>query len=223
MQSLKPQKTLVEQTYDILVDAIAVGTLAPGERLTQDSIAARLNVSRQPVNSALQMLQANQLVEATGRRGVIVSPMNPALLRDIYEVRSALEPLAVDLAGQRPMTADEEAEGAEIVAAGWQAQQGGDTLNMVRADVAFHSYIYRLSGNGVIESTMRVYWHHIRRAMTQILSGDGFPETVWRQHEAIYAGLRDRNPAAAVRVMQDHLAMGYGRIAGKPLKAPGNP
>jgi len=57
MHSIKPQKTLVEQTYEILLNAICSGELQPGERLTQDEIAARLNVSRQPVNSAILAVQ----------------------------------------------------------------------------------------------------------------------------------------------------------------------
>ena len=100
MLTLEPRKTLVEQTYDALVDAICIGALAPGERLTEDALAARLNVSRQPVNAALAMLRANHLVEATGRRGVVVSRIDPVLYRNIYDFRSVVEPLAVELAGE---------------------------------------------------------------------------------------------------------------------------
>ena len=73
MEAVKPKKTLVEETYDILVDAICTGEFRPGERLNQDEIAAKLNVSRQPVNSAISILKANGLVEDTGRRSVVVT------------------------------------------------------------------------------------------------------------------------------------------------------
>ena len=53
MRQIQPKKTLVEQTYETLVDAICSGELPPGERLAQEEIATRLNVSRQPVNNAL--------------------------------------------------------------------------------------------------------------------------------------------------------------------------
>lgn len=212
MQILEPRKTLVEQTYDALVDAICLGTLAPGERLTEDALAARLNVSRQPVNAALAMLRANHLVEATGRRGVVVSRIDPVLYRNIYDFRSVVEPLAVELAGRRTMTAAERAEGERIVADGWKAKRQNDTLGMVRADVEFHSMIYSLSGNSVIENTMRVYWQHIRRAMVEILRGDGYPDTVWSQHEAIFATLADGRTEDAAAIMRQHIVGGFAVI-----------
>ena len=216
MLTLKPQKSLVDQTYEVLSDAICLGILKPGERLTQDAIAARLNVSRQPVNAALGLLRANQLVETTGRRGVVVAPIDPDLIRSIYDFRGVVETLAVELAGRKPMADDDRAEGEAIVRAGWAAQQAGDTLAMVRADVDFHSYVYRLSGNRVIENTMRIYWQHIRRAMVEILRGDGYPKTVWGQHEAIYAALAAGRTEDAVTVMRQHIVGGFSRIAPAP-------
>lgn len=73
MDVIRSPKSLVEQTYDILLDAICSGELEPGERLNLDAIASRLNVSRQPVNSAISMPKANEMVEDTGQRGVVVS------------------------------------------------------------------------------------------------------------------------------------------------------
>lgn len=212
MLTLEPRKTLVEQTYDALVDAICIGALAPGERLTEDALAARLNVSRQPVNAALAMLRANHLVEATGRRGVVVSRIDPVLYRNIYDFRSVVEPLAVELAGRQGLTRDDLKEGERIVAAGWKAKRDEDTLGMVRADVEFHSLIYRLSGNSVIENTMRVYWQHIRRAMVEILRGKDYPDTVWSQHEAIFTALAEERTADASAVMRQHIVGGFAVI-----------
>ena len=53
MDAVKRKRTMVEETYDILVNAICSGELSSGERLNQDEIAVRLKVSRQPVNSAI--------------------------------------------------------------------------------------------------------------------------------------------------------------------------
>ena len=71
MEALKPKKTLVEEAYDTLVNAICSGEIRPGERLNQDEIAEQLGVSRQPVNSAISILKSNGLVEDTGRRSVV--------------------------------------------------------------------------------------------------------------------------------------------------------
>lgn len=214
MKTVKPQKSLVEQTYDILVDAICAGTLRPGERLTQDDIAARLNVSRQPVNAAIGLLRANRLVESTGRRGVVVSPLDADLFRSIYEFRGAVEPLAVELAGRVQLSREDVREGEDIVAAGWDALHRQDTGAMVEADVEFHTLLYRLSGNCVIAETMKVYWTHIRRAMSEILrGGEGYPAIVWQQHESIFADLAAGKVTSAAETMREHI-LGSFTMAG---------
>ena len=215
MKPVDTPKSLVEQTYDILVDAICVGLLKPGERLTQDAVAARLNVSRQPVNTALGMLKANRLVESTGRRGVVVAPLDPDLFRDIYDVRTSLEPLAVRLAGRHSLLPEDRREGEAIIAEGWAARRADDVAGMVRADVAFHSLLYRLSGNRVIEETMRVYWIHIRRAMTRILrSAADYPDTVWDQHERILVAIGAGRSEEAAEILRDHLTGGFAAGSG---------
>ena len=77
-----------------MVDAIAAGLLAPGERLTQEVIAERLSVSRQPVSHALQVLKRQGLVIEHGRRGLLVAPIEPGRMRDLYQLRAAVDGLA---------------------------------------------------------------------------------------------------------------------------------
>jgi DNA-binding GntR family transcriptional regulator len=92
---------LTQETYEILLDAICTREFLPGERLNQDEIAARLKVSRQPVNSAIAILKSDKLVEETGRRGVVVSALDPELLTSIHEYRLTIEPFAAGLAAAR--------------------------------------------------------------------------------------------------------------------------
>ena len=97
MESLETPRSLVDQAYEVILDALCDGTFKAGERLTQEDIAARLNVSRQPVTHALAVLKAQGFV-AQGRRGVVVTSVEPDFFRAIYQFRSAVEPLAVRLA-----------------------------------------------------------------------------------------------------------------------------
>lgn len=75
--ALTPSATLLEQTYRAILSAICDGTLAPGEKLTQERVAERLNVSRQPVAQALALLKTQGFVQETGRRGLAVSHLDP--------------------------------------------------------------------------------------------------------------------------------------------------
>ena len=204
MDQIKPKKTLAEETYDILVDAICNGDLLPGERLTQDDLAARLNVSRQPVNSAISILKSNRLVEDTGRRGVVVSELDPGLFGAIFEYRGAVEPFAVGLAAARlPKDADRQARAA--LAEGRSALDSGRVRQLVDADAKFHEMIYRWSGNEVILSSMRVNWHHIRRAMAEILRAPGGPEKSWADHARIVGALLDGDAKGAQAAMSAHI------------------
>lgn len=205
-------RSLVEQTYDILLDAICTGDLAPGERLHQDRIAEQLNVSRQPVNSAISILKANRLVEETGRRGVVVAALDPDLVRSIYEYRSVIEPFAVRLAAQRkPPGAREEA--AAMVATGRAAERGGDVRALIAADSQFHEMIYRWSGNAIVQTSMGVNWHHIRRTMAEVLKVPVVSAPVWDEHSAILGALLDGEAAVAERLMRLHIETAYARLA----------
>jgi DNA-binding GntR family transcriptional regulator len=204
METIAPKKTLAEETYDILVDAICNGDLAPGERLTQDEIAARLNVSRQPVNSAISILKTNRLVEDTGRRGVVVSPLDPRLFSAIFEFRSGMEPFAVRLAA-RKMPADAQRQAKAALGEGRRALVSGEVRALVDADMHFHEMLYRWGGNEVVESTMRLNWHHIRRGMAVILRQPGLPEQSWRDHAEIIEALFSGDVAEAEAAMARHI------------------
>ena len=68
--------------------------LAPGARITQEELAASLDVSRQPVLQALRLLKKDGFVIDAGRRGLMVSPLDAQVIADVYEVRAVLDGLA---------------------------------------------------------------------------------------------------------------------------------
>ncbi len=212
MDTIKPKKTLAEETYDILVEAICNGELKPGERLTQDDIAERLKVSRQPVNNAISILKTNGLVEESGRRGVVVSELDPALFAAIYEYRSAIEPFVVRLSIRRiDGTARSEAE--ETLRLGDTALKSGEVGQLVSADMAFHRMLYRWSRNEVISTSMQMNWHHIRRAMARVLIRPGSAEKSWDEHREIIAALFDGDEEGAAAAMQRHIVTAYDRVS----------
>jgi DNA-binding GntR family transcriptional regulator len=212
MESLANPKTLVEQAYDVILDAICASTLKPGERLTQDSVAKRLNVSRQPVNHALLVLKAQGFVRDVGRRGLAVAPLDPKLFEAIYQFRSAIEPLAVKLATPR-LDAVAMRRGRALLAQGRAAAQSGDDKQLVQADMDFHSFIYELSDNAMILQTMRLNWQHLRRAMGEVLRISELSRRVWREHEAIFAAMARGDAEGAARAIHDHVVLAYRNVS----------
>ena len=168
MESLTAPKTLVDQAYDVILDAICAGTLKPGERLTQNDVAQRLNVSRQPIHNVLLTLKAQGFLREAGRRGLAVAPLDPKLFEAIYQFRSAVEPLAVRLAIPR-LRPESIACARNLIAQGHAATTSNDSRALVRADMEFHSVIYELSGNSLILQTMQLNWQHLRRTMGEVL------------------------------------------------------
>jgi DNA-binding GntR family transcriptional regulator len=208
MESLAAPRTLVQQAYEVILNAIGDGTLKPGERLTQESVARRLNVSRQPIHNALLVLRAQGFVRETGRRGLVVAPLEPQLFEAIYQFRSAIEPLAVRLAMPRLDEAARE-RGRDIVVRGSRLVREANAVALVQADAEFHSFIYALSGNSLIVETMRVNWLHLRRAMGEVLRLPPLPGRVWREHSDILDAMIAGKADEAARLMHDHMVNAY--------------
>lgn len=212
MDAIEPAKSLVEKTYDAILDAICAGEFRPGERLGQDEVAERLNVSRQPVNSAIAMLKAQRFVIDTGRRGVIVAPVDRQLFESIYQVRSAIEPLAVELATPR-VSPEAIKRGRAIVARGTRLMQSNDASGVLQADIDFHTLIYELSGNAIIVDTMRLNWQHLRRSMGEVLRFPGMTFQVWKEHRAIFNAMVSGDAADAAAKMRSHIIEAPKRVA----------
>jgi DNA-binding GntR family transcriptional regulator len=204
MEPLAPHKTLVEQTYDALLDAICSGAIKAGQRLNQDELAEQLNVSRQPVNSAIAMLKAERFVQDTGKRGVVVAPIDQTLFESIYEFRSVVEPLAVQLATEH-MTNKAISLGRDIIARGKSHVQSGDKVAALQADMDFHDLIYRLSGNVIIADVMRRNWRHLQRSMNEVLSVPGVTLRVWKEHDQIFNAMVKNDGETAASLMRFHM------------------
>lgn len=211
MDCIKPKKTLAEETYEVLLDAICNGEFAPGERLMQDEIAARLNVSRQPVNSAISILKTNRLVEDTGRRGVIVAPIDYRMLASIFEYRSVIEPFALRLAAERIRGLGRK-EIEQVLAHGRRTLDSGEPSALVEADMRYHDLLYRFSGNEIIVSSMRLNWHHIRRGMAEILRTPNLPADSWNDHARIIELIWEGDLHSAQVVMANHIQRGFSII-----------
>src|SRR5262252_9944343 len=101
MIPLDPLPNLIEQVYARILEAITDRTLPPGHRIRQNEFAEKLGVSRQPVSHALHLLHRQGLLSESGRRGFEVTQLDPSRIRQLYEVRGAIDALAASLAAER--------------------------------------------------------------------------------------------------------------------------
>jgi DNA-binding GntR family transcriptional regulator len=196
---LESTPDLVERVHSALLDAIVEGSLGPGARLTQEDIAHQLAVSRQPVLQALRLLKADGLVVDAPGRGLLVAPLDGAWIASVYQVRAALDVLAVRLAALHRAVLD-----PALIQQGRKAARSRDVRAMIEADVAFHDAIYAASRNPLIAQSAHVHWRHIRRAMGAVLQKSALRVTVWDEHEAIAEAIAHGDADEAAALISGH-------------------
>lgn len=204
---LGPSPILVDRVYEQLMLSITARRLEPGARIRQADLATQFGVSRQPVSHALQLLKRQGLVQEAGRKGLEVSPVDPEHIRNLYQVRAALDALAARLAADRARAGElSRADRAALersVEDGLKLPEGTPVLDLVLADVAFHKLIYGFSGNASIMDTLEPQLPHLMRSMGVVLDARAFRDRAWAEHaaiaEALLAGDAGRAAEAAFR------------------------
>lgn len=184
MKKIQAEKNLPELIYESVVNAIVEGLLKPGERVTQETLAERLGVSRLPVSQAMQRLRDDGFLSAVGRRGLMVSILDENFVAQLYEFRCGIDLIS---AGRASLRADPMARerGEEIIADGYAAGKAHDLPALIDADMRFHGFIYELAGNNFILDSMEAHWNHVRRVMSDILVVEKNQQQIWEEHEAI--------------------------------------
>lgn len=202
------QPALIEQVEHRLIDAIVTGALAAGQRLTQESAAAMLGVSRQPVSHALQALKRRGLLVEHGKRGLQVAPLEAQRVRDLYHVRAALDGLAAESAAQNVArgvaSRDRIDEARAALRQGLALDAEASMSQRVACDVAFHTAIYKMSGNDAIGETVAAQWPHFMRSMSYVLDDGSVRARVWDEHTAILDAIMAKDGPRAGELARQH-------------------
>src|SRR5882757_9402053 len=219
MIPLDPQPNLIDQVYGRILEAIIDRTLLPGQRIRQNELAEKLGVSRQPVSHALHLLHRQGLVAESGRRGFEVTQLDPQRIRQLYEVRGAIDALAARLAAERSKTdAVSRARLEAALRAGRAVDRTTSLAQLIALDVDFHGAIYHLAGNPAIEEMIAPQWPHMRRSIATVLAELDYRDSAWAEHETIAAHILAGNAKAAEAAALAH-AQTAGRMTEERLKA----
>ncbi len=204
MQILRPQLSLVEQVYEAILSQIESGRYGGDARIVQEEVAETLGVSRQPVRQALMLLRNEGVLMTAPGRGLMVVPLQASKVRDLYEIRASLDALAsrkaAELGSARART-----EGAALIARGRAAVSADSISEMIAADMAFHHFVYELSGNTLIAETAAAHWSYLRCLMGAVLMTATTPPEIWDQHEAILQAIANGDAAGAERLAREHI------------------
>ncbi|MBS0529859.1 MAG: GntR family transcriptional regulator [Proteobacteria bacterium] len=220
MNPLEPAPNLIDQVYARILDGIADRTLPPGHRIRQNELADKLGVSRQPVSHALHLLHRQGLVAESGRKGFEVTRLDPIRIRQLYEVRGAIDGLAARLAAGRAATDAVGRANLERALQAGRAIDGTTELpQLIALDVDFHRAIYRLSGNPAVEEMIAPQWPHMRRSMATVLRELDYRASAWAEHDGIAAHILAGHADAAEAAARAH-ALTAGRTTEERLTTP---
>lgn len=211
LQRFAQEPALTDRVRDAILEAIVDGSLRPGERLAQVQIAESLGVSRQPVSHALSVLKEQGILVELGRKGLTVAPMEAEHVRHLYHVRGALDALAARLAADRVAAGESDVDALNTLTTtvcdfeSNSSRPGTTTAgHQVDADIAFHTAIYALSGNPVLEELARPQWVRFRRCMLTVIEDNAIRTEVWGEHAHILNAILDGDAERAAQCAVQH-------------------
>ncbi len=195
---------LRDVVFNTLRTAIITGEFAPGERLMEIALADRLGVSRTPVREAIRKLELEGLVVMIPRRGAEVARITEAGLKEVLEVRCAMEELAVELACKRSDKASLE-QLKEAHQKFVDAVKNGDTLEITNQDEAFHECIFEMSRNKRLVQVVHNLKEQIFRYRMEYVKDVSYHEELIKEHETLLQAISKGHEEEAREIMKHHI------------------
>jgi len=195
---------LRDVVFNTLRQAILKGELKPGERLMEIQLAGRLGVSRTPVREAIRKLELEGLVVMVPRKGAEVSSITEKSLRDVLEVRKALEELAAELACQR-MTEEEIAEAEQQLEEFKLELQSNDVTKIAEMDVHFHEMIYMGTKNERLIQLLSNLREQMYRYRMEYIRDEDKRGTLAEEHAEIIERIKNHDIEAAKEASRKHI------------------
>lgn len=201
MDAYLPLRDVVFQT---LRQAILKGDLKPGERLMEIQLSHKLGVSRTPIREAIRKLELEGLVLMIPRKGAEVAKITEKSLRDVLEIRLALEQLAVRLACER-MTPEllQIIKDAAMECA--QVENTDDPLAVAEKDVAFHDAIHIATKNQKLINMLDNLQEQVYRYRVEYLKRDATHSQIVREHDEIIQAMEKGDSDSASDLCSVHI------------------
>jgi len=201
-------RSLSDLALERLTEAMALGQLAPGERVSEADLARRFGISRGPLREAISRLEGRNLVAREPRVGVRVVNLSLSEFQDLFVMREALEGMACRLAATR-MSDQELRELREVLDRHSASEPVRDGVSYFQAsgDEDFHFRVIRGSKNmPIIRTLLDELYHVIRVYRYRSSEVRGRTPRAVAEHAAILHALEARDPDEAERAMRLHIA-----------------
>jgi DNA-binding GntR family transcriptional regulator len=205
------RKTLHGQLASHLRDMIMAGVFKPGEKIQEQDLCDRFDVSRTPIREALRVLAAEGLLTLTPNRGARIASSTAEEIEELYPLIGALEGLAGELACAR--ITDAEIGAIDDLHRRMVAHyQKGEFVASKKLNQQIHDAIFQAAGNAALTMQYRnlmIRTHSIRYFVRKS------PER-WREaiddHEKMMDALRARDGVRLGQILREHLQHKVGMI-----------
>jgi DNA-binding GntR family transcriptional regulator len=203
--------TLSQRVYEHLREEILADHLLPGTELSEVALSKELAISRGPIREAMGRLSAEGLITMRPRRRAEVRSLTPQELIDAYQVREALEVMAVRLAIPRLTEADL-ARLDQLMERMADHISDGAVREFFAANVSFHELLCELSGNPKLQEVHHRLEGEIGRFQSRTLALRGSMDDSLTEHRAILAAIRLRDVDLAAALTADHIRVPAQRL-----------
>lgn len=195
---------LRDVVFNTLRQEILTGNLKPGERLMEIHLANKLGVSRTPIREAIRKLELEGLVIMIPRRGAEVAQITLKNLKDVMEVRRALDVLAIELACER--IDQQELDTLYLACEHFSsAVKTKDTRMLAEADVAFHDKIVMSTGNTRLIQLVSNLSEQMYRYRFEYLKDVSSHEMLRQEHMEMYQSILKKDKKTAAEIVRKHI------------------
>ena len=215
MDNMKPLETrrgLAEDAAERIREEILSGGLRQGERLVETRIAEQLGISRGPLREAFKVLGTEGLVVDLPNRGTFVVRLSPTDVREIFDLRAAIETRAARTLARRA-SEPEVSELRKLLLLLEATADRGDVRAVARADLAFHEAVCRLSGNRRLHA---VFTRDVPTMQALIKIDDQLYHSLAdtaREHRPLLEAIENGDPEAAATGFEAHIDQARDLVA----------
>lgn len=207
------RRSLGEDVTERLRAAIVRGTFGPEQHLSEATLAETFGVSRGPIREAFVELEREGLIKIERHRGARVTRLSQADIDEIYELRTALERLAIDRA-LRLATNDDLAALDAAVDRLQRAVAAQDVHEIVALDVGFHDAVYRAAHHDRLYQAWSALRPQIETFLhSRALDTRDYLERAVTEHAALRDAVRARSKRAALALIGEHLRSAHDRLS----------
>ncbi|MCY4300201.1 MAG: GntR family transcriptional regulator [Aestuariivita sp.] len=195
-------KSRGENAYDALIEALREGVFLPGDRLREEAVARKLQLSRTPVREALRRLESDGIVEHRARIGATIKVLSSSEIVELYEMRMVLERTAAEMAARHGNVTEFEA----LDAVNSEIKKNREIPNVcVSLNQDFHRSLYRVGRNRFLIEAARALNNSLLLLGPTTYTDTDRIDTVVSQHQDIIVALNERNESAAGMAAESHL------------------